>query len=378
MKRTWVLLLLVLVLITVPQISATDSPSPRMGSRMIYDPVDQRVLLFGGSMYDNGYTLYNDIWSYRYETNTWTEIETSGGPSGRFNTPLIYDSDTHRIIVFSGFGANERSADMYSYDIAENTWTRLQPSPMPFARSDTSVVYDEKYDKIIMFSGYVHHNDTHPLDTWAYDVSTNTWEKMSPNITPKGQYGHYFIYDSIQERSLMLGGHWSEGQRHGYTDGLWQYDYGSDIWTLLEETPSLPNRYWHTFSYNTGNGEATVFSGSHGSSDHSDDTWILDTGTGAWRQVESDTRPPSRVCSTAVFDPVNDVTLIFGGMVDQVYLDDLWVLDSSGQWRELTGGTDPTEPIEENEIPGFPMLSIMLGIVLIAQVGLGKRLVNHS
>lgn len=375
MKRTWVIPFLVLVFITVPQISATDSPSPRMGSRMIFDPIDQRVLLFGGSMYEDGYTLYNDIWSYRYESNTWTEIETAGGPSGRFNTPMVYDPDTHRIIVFSGFWASERTADMYSYDIAENMWARLRPSPMPAARTDTAIVYDEKYGKIIMFSGNIHLNSIYTLDTWAYDVPTNTWEEMSPEITPKGQYGHHFVYDSLNERVLMLGGHWSEGATHGYTDGLWQYDYGSDTWTLLNDGPPLPSRYWHTLSYNTDNGEATVFSGSPGNGEYLEDTWILDTVTETWRQVDSETSPPPRICSTAVYDPLNGVTLIFGGRTQTVYMNDIWTLDSTGQWSQMTGERSPTEP---DGIPGYSVLSILLGVVLIVQVGLGKRLQYES
>ena len=54
------LLLVVPALLFLPQVNASDGPSSRIGARMIYDPAGQRVLLFGGSHYDNGYTLYND------------------------------------------------------------------------------------------------------------------------------------------------------------------------------------------------------------------------------------------------------------------------------------------------------------------------------
>ena len=53
---------------------------------MFYDPVNQRVLLFGGAWESNaGYIKYNDLWSYDYTTDTWTEVETSVKPSGWFN-----------------------------------------------------------------------------------------------------------------------------------------------------------------------------------------------------------------------------------------------------------------------------------------------------
>jgi N-acetylneuraminic acid mutarotase len=337
MRRHVVVLPVVLILFSLLPANASDYPSTRIGVKMIYDPAGERILLFGGSRYDNGYTLFNDLWSYQYGTNTWAEIDTPDSPGGRFSTPLVYDPDTHQLFVFSGFGADEESADMFTYDIVANTWTRKRTTPIPSARSDTAIVYDEKYDKVIMFSGFVHLDDTHPTDTWAYDVSANTWERMSPKVTPKGQYGHRFAYDSLHERVLMLGGHWSEGQSHGYTDGLWQYDYGSDTWTLLQANPAPPPRYWHTLTYNTGNGEVTVFSGSRGGDNLFDDAWILDTETMKWREVESKNSPNARCVSDAVYDPVNNVTLIFGGTDFSTYFNDLWALDSSGQWRQLTG-----------------------------------------
>lgn len=168
-----------------------------------------------------------------------------------------------------------------------------------------------------------------------------------------------------------MGGHWSDGATHRYTDGLWQYDYGSDTWTILDESPSLPSRYWHTFSYNTDNGEATVFSGSPGNGNYLQDTWILDAVTETWRQVDSETSPPSRICSTAVYDPLNGVTLIFGGRTEMVYMDDIWALDSSDQWSQMTVERSPIEP---DGIPGYSILSILLKIALITQVSLRKRL----
>jgi hypothetical protein len=274
-------------------VDASDLPSPRIGARMIYDEVNRRVLLFGGAYYDNGYIFYNDLWSYRYETNSWTEIDTADSPGGRFSTPLVYDPDTHQII---------------------------------------------------MFSGSVHLDDSHPMDTWAYDVTTNTWERMSPKVAPKRQYGHYFVYDRLHKRPLMLGGHWSEGENHGYTDGLWQYDYGSDTWTLLQSKPALPKRYWHTLTYNTNNGEVTVFSGSRGGANLYNDTWILDTNTMQWKEVDSKVKPKARCCAEGVYDPGNDVTLIFGGTDFSAYFNDLWALDSSGQWKQMPREGTPVQP----------------------------------
>ena len=53
-KAVKTLLVALLVLLPlVPHASAVDSPSPRHGARMIYDPVTKRILLFGGAKYEN-------------------------------------------------------------------------------------------------------------------------------------------------------------------------------------------------------------------------------------------------------------------------------------------------------------------------------------
>ncbi len=53
---------------------------------------------------------------------------------------------------------------------------------MPAARTDPAIVYDEKNGNIIMFSGNIHLNSIYTLDTWAYDVPTNTWERAQPSV----------------------------------------------------------------------------------------------------------------------------------------------------------------------------------------------------
>ena len=41
--------------------SSDDWPSPRFGHRMVYDPVNERVLLLGGAVWENRYTFFDDL-----------------------------------------------------------------------------------------------------------------------------------------------------------------------------------------------------------------------------------------------------------------------------------------------------------------------------
>lgn len=263
-KRFYVALILVMFL-NVEMAGASTGPSPRMGHRMIYDPVNKRAILFGGSLWDQGasrYTFYNDLWSYDVEDGTWTEIETGLKPPGRFNHMMAYISETHQIVLFGGFTSQDRIGDTWIYDIDGNTWTRVDTDVAPSPRSDAAFCYDPRYGVAILFDGYGL-NDDHPNDTWVFNVTSHHWTRKSPEASPKPQYGHYMVFDTVNQKAIMYGGHWSYGGgAHGYSDGVWTYDYQTDTWTKVDDATALPSRYWHSLAYDSDRGKMVVFGGS--------------------------------------------------------------------------------------------------------------------
>lgn len=379
-----------------PLVDASESiPPARFGHRMVYDPVNERVLLFGGAVWEDRYTFFNDLWSYDYATNTWNELECSPRPQGRFNHMMVYDPERHQLFLFGGFSAGDRIGDTWLYDIEANEWTQLHPQDSPAPRSDAAIAYDEENGVIVLHDGYCRDN-SHPQDTWIYDFGENDWTLMDPEESPKPQYGHHMIYDSFNLKAVMYGGHWSYAgtSEHGYSDGVWTYDYPSDTWTKVDPATSLPQRYWHALTHDD-KGTMVVFGGSGARDAVLDDTWLYDLSTNTWERLDTDEKPPERESSALVYDPVNEKFILFGGLknVGEPPLNDLWVLDTAeGTWREVSsepvstegqeGSTEPTSAEEEDDessqtgIPGFPLPSIILSMVLIIyffrQVGGGR------
>jgi N-acetylneuraminic acid mutarotase len=341
---------------------------------MVYDPVNERLLLFGGAVWENSYTFFNDLWSYDPSTYVWTKIEFGHGPSGRFNHMMTYIPERHQIFLFGGFSSSDRVGDTWVYDIEENEWIQLQPRDSPSPRSDAAIAYDEANMVVILFSGYCR-DDSHPQDTWVYDFAENNWILMDPEESPKPQYGHYMIYDSLNQREVMYGGHWSipsTGQ-HGYSDGVWTYDYPSDTWTKINPATRLPSRYWHTIAYDKDQSKMVVFGGSGGGDVTLDDTWFYDLSTNTWDRLTADVNPPKRENSALTYDPVNEKLILFGGLigVGEPPLNDLWELDTAeGTWRQILPETSPpqeqSEASGQGNIPGFPLASITLALILIA------------
>jgi hypothetical protein len=79
-----------------PIVPAGTAPSARLVPSMIYDPVRDRLLVFGGaSAQDSLYTrqYFNEVWELSLSgTPTWTNLAISGtAPTGRFAQVAIYD-----------------------------------------------------------------------------------------------------------------------------------------------------------------------------------------------------------------------------------------------------------------------------------------------
>ena len=356
---------------------AGNRPSPRFGHRMVYDPVNERTLLFGGAVYENRYTFFDDLWAYDYASDTWTEIDCGPGPSGRFNFMMVYVPEAHGLFLFGGYSANDRVSDTWIYDIEWNVWTELDPPDSPSPRSDAAIVYDPENGVVILHDGYCRDN-SHPGDVWVYDFGVDNWRQMDPDEGPLPQYGHHMVYDSVNGRVVMYGGHWSipDPRSHGYSDGVWVYDYPMDRWTKVDEATSLPSRYWHQMAYDGDRGNLVVFSGSMGGDSRNDDTWILDTESLIWERLQAEERPEARANSAMAYDSAHQKIVLFGGMstFDGPPLGELWILDPvDGTWEEKGAAVTEEESEEEEQqeeettgtgIPGFPVASLALGVLI--------------
>ncbi len=371
------ILLLIIMLITSPTL-ASGAPENRIGPRMIYDPVDQRIILYGGAHWQGGYNFYGELWSYRPETDTWTQLETHNDPPPRFNTMLAYIPGRHQLFLFGGLSTNDKIDDTWIFDFETSTWTQLHPADHPSRRSDSSIAYDPENDVVVLYSGYLQ-NDTHLQDTWIYSFREENWIRQHPDDPPLGQYGHYMVYAESTGQLLMYPGHWSIYSNgvmtsHGYGGDIWEYDAADESWTEHRSTPRPPGRYWGHIVYDSTENRIILFGG-HGAVDY-DDTWVYGVEDGTWERAQQTVKPSKRGSVGMAYDPVNHVAVLFGGFSEnRQSLGDTWILDCETlTWRQPDtdpqttppGETDEphTEDNQETPIPGFPALSMLLSMAI--------------
>lgn len=373
MKKSRWLIPLIIILASGPTL-VYSNPDPRIGARMIYDPIDQRLLMYGGADWQNGYTFFDELWSYEPETNTWTLLETHNSPDPRFNTMLAYLPERHQLFLYGGMSQQDKTDGTYIFDIDTNTWTELHPSNEPSRRSDASIVYDPENDVIVLYSGYLQ-NDTHTQDTWIYSFTEENWIKQQPENTPIGQYGHYMVYAERTGQLLMYPGHWSIYSHgvlmdHGWGGNIWEYDSAQEIWTEHVSTPRPPGRYWGQLVYDSTENRLILFGG-NGAVDY-DDTWTYDIESMAWEMVSQTIKPSERGCQAMAYDPENNIVVMFGGHGERgESLGDTWILDCEtltwNQPETQTTEQDQTNEPESTEttttgIPGYPITAITLAI----------------
>ncbi len=122
--------LLFLTISSSIQVSAAN-PKQRISHNMIYDSVNDRIIMYGGlTATGESYRVF-DTWSYYYDTNEWTQLITDNNPYAS-NAKIAYDSESEKIISFGGSHADHvESNQTWIYDFNDNTWTQSIPSNVP-------------------------------------------------------------------------------------------------------------------------------------------------------------------------------------------------------------------------------------------------------
>jgi hypothetical protein len=152
------------------QLSVEGTPmSPRAQHAAIYDPVRDRVIVIGG----DGGTFLNDVWALNLagSTPTWERLLPGGvPPSGRREHTAIYDPLGDRVIVYGGFDGSRRG-DVWALLLGGSpSWSRLTSSTVsPASRMGHVAVYDEPRHRMVMFGGSVGTNAT-SREVWALEL----------------------------------------------------------------------------------------------------------------------------------------------------------------------------------------------------------------
>jgi len=326
------------------------SPGPRTGHSMIYDPIGQKIWMFGGS---NGAANRNDLWTLNLTgAPAWTQVSTSSSPPVRRGHTAVYDSAGRRMIVFGGTPTRN---DVWSINLdGLPSWTQLLPGGGPPAGRQThTAVYDPTSNRMIVFGG---EGAGASLlgDVWSLGLTgAPAWTNVTPPAalaSPGLRKWCAGTWDPATQSMLVFGG-------EGATGTL------EDVWSLA--LPPGPPPSWSDVTPTDGPSPGPrsrlaaitdadqprqiLFGGRDGEGGFHSDLWAFgigavcdtaDTCDGeGWVQVSS-VGPAPRTFSAMAADDARAMTVLFGGLVNGLHVADTWEWDGTS-WYAMSPVTIP-------------------------------------
>jgi hypothetical protein len=229
-------------------------PTGRLAGVSAYDLLRQRFVGFGGVV-----GLPVDTWVLDLSGEPeWSMVETDGdSPPGGYGMTSIYDPVRDRMVVFGGstsedyYGTHNDTWEL-SLRPARPRWRKLDPQgPLPLARRSLTSIFDPLRYRMIVFGGWDGNPDTDAFlnDTWALSLSplvSMQWTELSPEgVIPTVRDAMTAAYDPLGDRMVVYGG-WSGLDYLGDTQFLSWGGVGrpASVTASSEEVPGAARVHW--------------------------------------------------------------------------------------------------------------------------------------
>ncbi len=161
----------------------------RYGHTAIFNPVDNEVVVFGGTTNfyyegqenpdgsDNPVTAgnipNNDCWAFNLSNNTWRKIDlpTDDGENGvdrpeyRTGHSAVYDPGHHQMLIFGGSNpmkmepgsiSKKQYDDVWALDLTSETWLKIYTNQDNTIKKyeQADAIFDQSNNNIVIFSGW--------------------------------------------------------------------------------------------------------------------------------------------------------------------------------------------------------------------------------
>ncbi|MBL8753030.1 MAG: hypothetical protein JNK15_06970 [Planctomycetes bacterium] len=279
-------------------------PPARFGAALGYDPVRQRLVLFGGQSL--GAPLA-DTWEY--DGVSWVQVATTTAPLPQSSASMAWH-DGLQALVLVGMGPGTASAT-WTWNGA--AWSPIATVNAPQWREEPRLAHDPVRGRTVLFGGF------NPLvfnglfdDTWEFDGSN--WTQVSPTTVPRGRVGVGMAWSPQLQAVVQMGGPFGGVPRMSAA----MHAFAGVDWNVVSpEAPFLRNQPW--LAFDSARDRLVL----HGGSDENGvlqlDTW--EWGNGAWQQTSVGIGPDANL----VYDPDRQCIVAVQGGVTWEYRASGWL-----------------------------------------------------
>jgi hypothetical protein len=205
---------------------------------------------------------------------------------------MAFDRRAGRLVVVV-VGVTEL-VETWTFDVCTNTWSRMHPNREPPNPGWKPLVYDADAD-LTLGGAYYGPDGAPPGRVWAYDFQANTW-------TVKAAFADRTVraYDPLSGLVLATKDFVEDtGQPE-----QWTYDVETDTWTLIDR---VIGPAWHAgLAYDASVDRIVAYS--------PPETWLFDIRTGTWSRAGAETPvvEPNWAVPTITYDESAERTVVTG------------------------------------------------------------------
>ena len=285
---------------------APGSPVGRTFHTAVYDAANSRMIVFGGCAFtgDLCTNLLNDVWVLTNAnglsgTPTWVQLTPAGSPPPRWGHAAAYDPVNNRMIVYGGDNGSIVFSDAWVLSSANGlggspTWTQLIPSGGPPEGQDSpSVVYDPATNILVEFAGAAQNFGRDTNSVWTLSNANGVggapvWKKILANGaagSPPKRDGLVSVYDSANNRMVVFGGNADTPTGFPCLNDVWVLANANGVsgtpqWTKIAAAGTKPGgRTSPVGGYDSANNRLIIYGGGSWDADFFS-TWVLTGANG--------------------------------------------------------------------------------------------------
>lgn len=233
------------------QAQPATAPLGRHFAAMAHDVLRGRTVLYGGiSSTLIGGTYRNDTWEW--DGATWTQVTTANTPGGFLGNngvkehSMAYDLIGQRIVMFGGeLFQGIVPAPNLTFEYDGTNWTQTNPTTRPPIRAQASMCGAPTLGGVLLFGGTNFNNPPGPNgeitwnDTWVYSSTNDTWTQIVPSgPVPPPRAGASLLFDGNTGLYVMHGGYASGATASIPLNDTWVFDGAT--WTDVTASYGAP------------------------------------------------------------------------------------------------------------------------------------------
>lgn len=204
-------------------------PPGRFCAGGAFDPVRSRMFVFSS---ENFGVLQDDMWELDLEpTPAWVQVPlVDPRPSARFSPTMLYDPVRDRILLFGGVSkAGEYLGDTWSLSLgATPTWSQVFPFGQPPLAAGTTTVYDSHRDRLVVFGGNDRFGSSNKVFALSLSGSPAWMQLPTMGTPPPGRSYGTGAYDGAMDRMII-----TQGQSNMMLNDTWSLEFDQPVPVLL-------------------------------------------------------------------------------------------------------------------------------------------------